>query len=321
MASSTTAEKADCRGSVKCTETFWPTVQSSLASGEIKFSDLEIPCCICYDTVGIFPHQHRCDESGHHHGAVVLPCGHIFGQQCLRMALETNARGNLPLCCPSCRASVVHEKCGHSHAGLPMPNSMSGLSSLPAITGKGGVISEQCNDCLFEETVSLFEQAAKVDHLLAVKRPNSVGVSVTVQGRTYSAPSDASMVENLEVDVALQDLIDSFSGLRKGEEASGLYWYDTLSVIRDMQVNCYVYQSEPEQPASDFDLAYQEFKSDLILFHREQVASFSDEVFRATFELIVRDNSMESISFWEYAEHKMGRREDFVGEQFYLEFG
>ncbi|KAM0563197.1 hypothetical protein ACHAPJ_000913 [Fusarium lateritium] len=307
MACSTTTKNADSRGSAKCTETFWPTIQASLANGEIKFSDLEIPCCICYDTVDIYPHQHRCDESGHHHGAVVLPCGHIFGQQCLRMALKTNEAGNLPLCCPSCRASCVHEECGHFHAGLPMPNSMRSLNSLPTTTGKGAFIAEQCNNCIYGEAATLFEKGAKIDHLLNAEGPNRVGVSITVQGRPYNAPSDSSMTRNLRVGVGLQDAINFFWKCKDDDEASGLYWYDTLRLDRDMKVDCYAYQPSPE-----FESDYLDFKTSMILSFREQLAGFSDDELRALFDLMVWDITTGSAGFWEYVMNKVTTREYLV---------
>ncbi|KAI0395956.1 hypothetical protein F5Y17DRAFT_160796 [Xylariaceae sp. FL0594] len=47
----------------------------------------------------------------------VLPCGHAFGHACmdqwLRIRLHTTSDGDTTTTCPSCRASLRHERCGH----------------------------------------------------------------------------------------------------------------------------------------------------------------------------------------------------------------
>jgi hypothetical protein len=61
-------------------------------------------CTICHEVIG----QPRLD--GVVETAVMLPCGHIFGSQCISRWVE-NASTHQD--CPNCRRRMVYSQCGH----------------------------------------------------------------------------------------------------------------------------------------------------------------------------------------------------------------
>ncbi|CAJ2501154.1 Uu.00g040070.m01.CDS01 [Anthostomella pinea] len=66
-----------------------------------------VRCAICAEDLAVFWHANE-----HHHAWTYLPCGHIFGYECLRSWFKPSAGGPNPGC-PSCRKKMAHRGCGH----------------------------------------------------------------------------------------------------------------------------------------------------------------------------------------------------------------
>ncbi|KAM0232906.1 hypothetical protein ACHAP5_010568 [Fusarium lateritium] len=130
----------------KCSETYWPLLKEQLASGKVGFDDLDLQCTICYDTMGVQSCELVPDESGHDHGAVILPCGHMFGYSCFRQAVQTSEANGMNVCCPSCRAAVTHMGCGHISLGQMIPTRQEDLDRV-ALAVKDCNINHICKHC------------------------------------------------------------------------------------------------------------------------------------------------------------------------------
>ncbi|KAI0594492.1 hypothetical protein F4775DRAFT_573921 [Biscogniauxia sp. FL1348] len=92
-----------------------------------------IDCAICREPLAVFQ---PADED--HHRWTCLPCGHVFGYNCIRTWFRTSESGPA---CPSCRQSMVHPFCHHPthfkalhlkpgfniHKAMPTSNKLSPL--------------------------------------------------------------------------------------------------------------------------------------------------------------------------------------------------
>ncbi|KAM0202997.1 hypothetical protein ACHAPQ_008899 [Fusarium lateritium] len=134
----------------KCSETYWPLLKEQLASGKVGFDDLDLPCTICYDTMGVQSSECVPDENGHDHGAVVLPCGHMFGYSCIRHAVEASVENEINVCCPSCRADVTHMVCGHVNLGQMIPTCQEDLDRV-TLAVKDGKFNHSCIHCYSDQ--------------------------------------------------------------------------------------------------------------------------------------------------------------------------
>ncbi|KAK0665883.1 hypothetical protein QBC41DRAFT_158327 [Cercophora samala] len=69
----------------------------------------------------------------------VLPCGHMFGQACIRQWMQDHDR------CPVCRTAMVHELCRHKIKIRPMWQDTVWL--IPRTVPDGGKIGAYCSRC------------------------------------------------------------------------------------------------------------------------------------------------------------------------------
>ncbi|KAI1828176.1 hypothetical protein F4861DRAFT_489020 [Xylaria intraflava] len=80
---------------------------------------------------------------------VIFPCGHIFGDRCVREKLinQNNPRRNLT--CPSCGFQMIYEKCGHAivPALICASGSDSIRDSFPLTIPEGGQRPNYCKEC------------------------------------------------------------------------------------------------------------------------------------------------------------------------------
>ncbi|TLS25680.1 hypothetical protein PpBr36_07965 [Pyricularia pennisetigena] len=72
--------------------------------------------------------------------ATVLPCGHMFGKDCLASWRSANEDG---FSCPTCRSSLIFSSCGHTVPGLTVGRT----ADVPLTSPEGGRIPTHCNDC------------------------------------------------------------------------------------------------------------------------------------------------------------------------------
>ncbi|KAI6372876.1 hypothetical protein MCOR25_003613 [Pyricularia grisea] len=72
--------------------------------------------------------------------AMVLPCGHMFGKDCLASWRSANQDS---FSCPTCRSSLVFNSCKHTVPGLILGTAV----DVPLTIPEGGRIPTYCNDC------------------------------------------------------------------------------------------------------------------------------------------------------------------------------
>ncbi|XXG96844.1 hypothetical protein Hte_003135 [Hypoxylon texense] len=77
---------------------------------------------------------------------VALPCGHVFGDRCIRDLLSKRP-GNLT--CPSCGYSVTYQCCGHAirPALIPIDGHELVRDGFPLTIAEGGEDPKNCLDC------------------------------------------------------------------------------------------------------------------------------------------------------------------------------
>jgi hypothetical protein len=78
---------------------------------------------------------------------VVLPCGHVFGLNCLDAYLEDEDVKKAPKC-PTCRLDLKYELCPHN-VNYRVINTDT-VHRLPPTIVEGGAIPDQCLDCSVE---------------------------------------------------------------------------------------------------------------------------------------------------------------------------
>ncbi|KAF4977463.1 hypothetical protein FZEAL_6027 [Fusarium zealandicum] len=183
-------------------ETFWPVLRSILEKEEHENQDFNLVCSICYDDTVVCPQSHQAEDGREHHGATVLPCGHIFGKKCISTLFAYNETPS----CPTCRTPLQHTTCGHSHPGMAMPHEKSSLSSLPATISEGGKISGKCVECWLHVMIQQLSLKANMYISCTTPRPadTHVGVSVQIAGQRWNPIPHFPEFHKF---VAVQDLV------------------------------------------------------------------------------------------------------------------
>ncbi|GAP90414.2 putative cell cycle checkpoint protein [Rosellinia necatrix] len=70
---------------------------------------LQVSCAICNTNLAV-----TAEPDFQHEPFTMLPCGHVFGQQCLNQWFKLSREPS----CPTCRRSMRHAHCGHA---VPLP--------------------------------------------------------------------------------------------------------------------------------------------------------------------------------------------------------
>ncbi|KAK4204181.1 hypothetical protein QBC40DRAFT_312383 [Triangularia verruculosa] len=97
-------------------------------------------CTICLTTPLSFLPSPLTSSPTNDSTPTLLPCGHIFGQSCLRTWLLSNTT------CPVCRSPTLHETCKHPIRLRPIHTDTIWL--IPRTVPDGGKIAEFCRPCL-----------------------------------------------------------------------------------------------------------------------------------------------------------------------------
>ncbi|KAI0554908.1 hypothetical protein F4679DRAFT_579252 [Xylaria curta] len=76
---------------------------------------------------------------------VVFPCGHVFGDKCVREEYWEQR----DLACPSCGFRMVYTNCGHAIVPAIVPTSCAGSvrDTFPLTIPEGGQIPNNCKEC------------------------------------------------------------------------------------------------------------------------------------------------------------------------------
>ncbi|SPJ82071.1 uncharacterized protein FTOL_09476 [Fusarium torulosum] len=248
----------------KCSETYWPLLKEQLSSGKVSFNDLELPCSICYDTMGIQDSELAADETGYHHGAVILPCGHMFGYSCFRQAVEASEEDEMNVCCPSCRASVTHSKCGHVHEGQRMPTCLKELNLVASIP-KGGHMMESCKHCI----VSSYLMALQSYLNLLPANPElqtDLHISIKTRYHLYTSFPRPEFSEEVSVPASVARLFRTIMADHKEIESGESYYHACAEgtwcdePISDYTVlQCYITGPPPPKPLLFWD--YVEYRN------------------------------------------------------------
>ncbi|KAI1384792.1 uncharacterized protein F4822DRAFT_373475 [Hypoxylon trugodes] len=145
---------------------YLPYIQQHLdRQGEPDGVCLEIACGICQErkldisqsargytsldspmTQQFGPYQHLHNYIKHGiERTVALPCGHVFGDRCIR-DLQTR---DIDLSCPSCGYRMTYQGCNHpiAPAGIPLDGNKPIRDTFPLTIPEGGDDPKQCLEC------------------------------------------------------------------------------------------------------------------------------------------------------------------------------
>ncbi|KAI1504297.1 hypothetical protein F5X99DRAFT_371699 [Biscogniauxia marginata] len=97
-----------------------------------------VDCAICREPLAIFQRE---DDSNH--AWACLPCGHLFGYDCI----QTWFRSTFPYpACPSCRKHMIHNRCRHMWRAHKLPSSDGfNIRTLLPASNKVPQLCERCD--------------------------------------------------------------------------------------------------------------------------------------------------------------------------------
>ncbi|KAI4869233.1 hypothetical protein F4820DRAFT_444355 [Hypoxylon rubiginosum] len=115
---------------------------------------LDLTCQICGDLkLDVSPRtapEQSAQDRQESEPFTVLPCGHFFGDYCLREWFCTREDNELPRDCPYCRYVLVHERCGHNMKLRQFDPRFPRDGQTPLTLPEGGVVSLDCDTCAKE---------------------------------------------------------------------------------------------------------------------------------------------------------------------------
>ncbi|XXG93829.1 hypothetical protein Hte_000078 [Hypoxylon texense] len=78
----------------------------------------------------------------------VLPCGHFFGDYCLRRWFDIREeQDEFPPECPYCRFPLIHELCGHTIKLTQFDPRFPRAGQTPLTIPEGGIVTVECPNC------------------------------------------------------------------------------------------------------------------------------------------------------------------------------
>lgn len=98
--------------------------------------DAQLFCIICHDSELFLPWAGHCINDN---DPALLPCGHVFGSECLDVWLETQDT------CPVCRFKLEYELC--QHPIRPRWLTRENVLFVPPTLPEGGTVATQCGPC------------------------------------------------------------------------------------------------------------------------------------------------------------------------------
>jgi len=106
---------------------------------------------------------------------VVLPCGHVFGDRCVRERFY-NRSG---LTCPSCGFKMAYKRCGHAIAAavIPVRYGSSVRDTFPLTIPEGGEEPRHCKECRWEASQAKLRYALDTECVICAAKA-SAGIPV-----------------------------------------------------------------------------------------------------------------------------------------------
>ncbi|KAM0563198.1 hypothetical protein ACHAPJ_000914 [Fusarium lateritium] len=95
-------------------ETYWPALKASFDQDSTAAQRLDLQCGICLEKMTVNDDDVLCEpdnEASLHHGAYILPCGHIFGYKCASELMLHNREHRAHHSCPQCRECLHSVVC------------------------------------------------------------------------------------------------------------------------------------------------------------------------------------------------------------------
>ncbi|KAF5002213.1 hypothetical protein FGRMN_519 [Fusarium graminum] len=181
-ANMTTQSPKEENKSEQCSETYWPVLKGLLATGQVTFENLQLPCMICYEDMTFHPDERRLDEPYEDHSAVVLRCGHIIGSCCMLHTINSSRDREASVCCPQCRNGFFHKDCWHMHEPHQMPSTMEALDSVPLDSNP---IKDLCQNCFLEDVLLCYHMKLRTDMDLDADIRKHTGVTLTIGNKTH----------------------------------------------------------------------------------------------------------------------------------------
>ncbi|KAF5007285.1 hypothetical protein FDECE_6374 [Fusarium decemcellulare] len=192
------------------THNFWPNLRDTLLNGPHRLKNLNLQCDICMEQMSVFDHEHvqHHVEKNMHHGARVLPCGHMFGTRCISRVIVECRNSHIPVSCPMCRTPFVdHPHCLHGHSGMPMPNTIQDIANFPRTLAEGGKIADKCGDCqVVDAVIGLSRLAPILYPPIDLGIMEVIGVSASKPGgHSWSLEPGQGMFNLIVEDLSLEE--------------------------------------------------------------------------------------------------------------------
>ncbi|KAI1052426.1 hypothetical protein LB507_007625 [Fusarium sp. FIESC RH6] len=128
------------------TNTNWPTLLREVQDDPDNKRVLRLTCDICFELMATSPGQ---DPGNLCHEAIILPCGHMFGQSCIEEWIQSKERRHYKYSCPKCRAVMKpFVKCHHPIRGRCIPPSRDEYPTVSPMITPGARQFAKCTRCV-----------------------------------------------------------------------------------------------------------------------------------------------------------------------------
>ncbi|KAF4951000.1 hypothetical protein FSARC_13038 [Fusarium sarcochroum] len=136
------------------TETYWPALKATFEEDPSAAQRLDLQCGICLEQMTLNDDDVPCEpdnEAGLHHGAYILPCGHIFGYKCASELMLHKRNPKAHHSCPTCRECLHSAMCECPHNKGTLLRVSEGLQdAMHASIEKHKDLVMFCRECAME---------------------------------------------------------------------------------------------------------------------------------------------------------------------------
>ncbi|KAF4968423.1 hypothetical protein FSARC_4220 [Fusarium sarcochroum] len=242
------------------TDTYWPVFKQAAEADVDKVRPIQLTCIICQELMTTSPSEpNHYGTRGSSHAAWIMPCGHIFGRNCLAEWLKhAKEPGRKYHKCPVCSTKLHHHPdCGHSSVGRMIPDTVGTYSQIPPLLSAGGIVAPKCGRC---EIKRALDQIAKYTKIYGTPKPElqqdqCVGFSLCIEDlaetrTTYPVPlpgATCRRVRDLEIPgefLAVWNIIKQTLALKATR-----FFYDVDLGAFELAIS--VYESVPSSPGEE----------------------------------------------------------------------